>query len=162
MRRVAIVLPATVAILVIALGTSPRAADNLVLSRFSDYLESLRIQAGIPGLAASLVGTTDTVWERGFGYQDVERSIATRTDAPFAVDGLMQTILAALVLRCDETPWLSMDDPVGKYAPDSPDPTATLRMLMTHTSPGAKGLEFSYRLDRLAPMAPTIAACTDS
>src|SRR5260370_22624603 len=161
MRRVAIVLPATVAILVIALGTSPRAADNLVLSRFSDYLESLRTQAGIPGLAASLVGTTDTVWERGFGYQDGGRSIQTRTDSPFPVDGLMQTIVATLALRCDESRWLSIDDPVARFATDAPDATATLRMLMTHTSPGAGGLVFSYRLDRLAGLAPAISSCTD-
>jgi CubicO group peptidase (beta-lactamase class C family) len=162
MRRVAIVLPATVAILVIALGTSPRAADNLVLSRFSDYLESLRIQAGIPGLAASIVGTAETVWERGFGYQDVERNIQTRTDSPFAVDGLMQTIVATLALRCDESRWLSINDPAAKYAPDSGDPMTTLRMLMTHTSPGPGGLVFSYRMDRLAGMAPAISSCTDA
>src|SRR5947208_7504706 len=135
MRRATLILPAIAAAITISLGVSPRAADNLVLSRFSDYLESLRIQAGIPGLAASLVGTTDTVWERGFGYQDAERKIATRTDTPFAVDGLMQTIVATLALRCDESRWLSIDDPAAKYAADSGDPATTLRMLMTHTSP---------------------------
>src|SRR5260370_5070002 len=122
MRRVAIVLPATVAILVIALGTSRRAADTLVLSRFSDYLESLRIQAGIPGLAASLVGTTDTVWERGFGYQDAERNIATRTDTPFAADGLMQTIVATLALRCEEGRWLAVAAPAAQSRPPSGSP----------------------------------------
>ena len=162
MRRATLVLPAIAAAITISLGVSPRAADNLVLSRFSDYLESLRIQAGIPGLAATIVGTTDTVWERGFGMRDVDRSDPVRPDTPFAVDGLIQPIVASLVLRCDETPWLSMDDPVGKYAPNSPEPAATLRMLMTHSSPGANGLEFSYRMGRLAPMAPTIAACTDA
>ena len=162
MRRAAIVIPATIAILVIALGTSPRAADNLVLSRFSDYLESLRVQAGIPGLAGAIVGSTDTVWERGFGQQDVEHSVATRTDALFAVDGLMQTIVAALALRCNENGDLSIDDPVSKYTPDSADGSATLRMLMTHTSLSANGLVFAYRMDRLAPMAPAISSCTNS
>ena len=161
MRRATLVLPATIIALVVALGTSPRAADNLVLLRFNDYLEALRTQAGIPGLAATIVGTTDTIFERGFGYQDVERSIATRTDSPFAVDGLVQTVVAALALRCDETPWLSIDDPISNYTADTPEPDATLRMLMTHTLQGPGGLQFSYRMDRLAPLAPVIAMCND-
>ena len=164
MRRVAIALTTAIAI---ALGSSPRASDNVVvLSRFGDYIESLRVQAGIPGLAAAMVGATDNdiIWERGFGYQDVDRSIATRTDAPFAVDGLMQIVTAALTLRCADSNYISVDDPASKYAPNSIDPTATLRMLMTHTSPGAGGLVFSYRLDRLAALAPadTSPQCTDS
>jgi len=158
MKRSALAL--TVAI-VVALGTSGRAADNLVLSRFSDYLDALRLQAGIPGLAAAIVGTSDIVFEQGFGQQDVERNIAKRTDAPFTVDGLMQTIVASLALRCDETPWLSIDDPVSKFVPKAPEPNATLRMLMTHTSEKAGGLEFLYRMDRLAPLAPVIAECDD-
>src|SRR5262249_28855455 len=31
-----------------------------------------------------------------------------------------------------------------------------------HTSPSGSGLAFAYRMDRLAGMAPAIAACTDS
>src|SRR5580765_8937358 len=146
MKRFVLALTAA---LVVAFGASTRAADNLVLARFSDYLEALRLQAGIPGLAATIVATNETMWERGYGLQDVERGIATRTDAPFPVDGLMQTIVASLTLRCDETPWLSIDDPVSKFVPAAPEPDATLRMLMTHTSQGPGGLQFLYRMDRL-------------
>lgn len=167
MRRVALALT-TAIVMFGALGAPTRAADNLVLSavlsRFSDYLESLRTQAGIPGLAVGLVSATDVVWEHGFGYQDVERSIATRIDAPFAVDGLTQTVVAALTLRCsaERGSTFSIDDPASKYAPNSIDPTATLGMLMTHTSRAAGGLVFSYRMDRLAALAPADAMCTDS
>jgi len=101
------------------------------------------------------------MWERGYGLQDVERGIATRTDAPFPVDGLMQTIVASLTLRCDETPWLSIDDPISKFVPAAPEPQSTLRMLMTHTSQGPGGLQFLYRMDRLAPLAPVLAECND-
>jgi len=158
MKRFVLALTAA---LVVAFGASTRAADNLVLARFSDYLEALRLQAGIPGLAATIVATNETMWERGYGLQDVERGIATRTDAPFPVDGLMQTIVASLTLRCDETPWLSIDDPISKFVPAAPEPQSTLRMLMTHTSQGPGGLQFLYRMDRLAPLAPVLAECND-
>jgi CubicO group peptidase (beta-lactamase class C family) len=149
-------------ILAAALTTSPRAADTLVFAVFGDYLESLRVQAGIPGLAATIVSATDIAWERGFGVQDVDRNIAVRTDTAFHLDGLTQFVVSSLALRCHESGWISVDDRVARYVPSSPDAASTLRMLMTHTSAGPNGLVFAYRLNRLTPMATAIPACTDS
>jgi CubicO group peptidase (beta-lactamase class C family) len=137
-------------------------ADDFVLSRFSEYLESLRTQAGIPGLAAAIVGPTSVSWEGAFGQQDVERNIATRLDTPFQLDDTTQTIVASLAIRCASDGWLSLDDRVAKFAPSSPDAGATIRQLLTHTTAGANGLTFSYRPERLAPVAAAIAGCTDS
>ena len=139
-----------------------RAADDLVLSRFGEYLDALRVQAGIPGLAAAIVGPTDVTWEGAFGQQDVDRNIATRLDTPFQLDGTTQTIVASLAVRCASDGWLSLDDRVSKFAPTSPDAAATIGQLLTHTTAGPKGLTFSYRPDRLAPVAAAIAGCTDS
>ena len=136
------------------------AADDLVLSRFGDYLESLRSQAGIPGFAALMVSTTDVTWERSFGQQDVERNVFARTDTPFQLDASTQLLVAAQVLRCVEEGRLSLDDTSGKFAPTSADPGATLRQILTHTTSAADGLRFSYRPDRLAPLAAAISACT--
>jgi CubicO group peptidase (beta-lactamase class C family) len=136
------------------------AADDLVLSRFGDLLESLRAQAGIPGLAATMVSTTEATWERPFGHQDVEKNIFARTDTPFPLDASTQLLVAAQVLRCVEEGRLSLDDTAGKFAPTSGDPGATLRQILTHTTSAADGLRFSYRPDRLAPLAAAIAACT--
>jgi CubicO group peptidase (beta-lactamase class C family) len=137
-------------------------ADDFVLSRFSDYLESLRTQAGIPGLAAAIVGPAGVSWEGVFGQQDVERNIFTRIDTPFHLDGTTQAVVAAVALRCASDGLISLDDPVSKYAPSSPDAGATIGQLLTHTSGGAGGLTFSYRPERLAPVAAAVARCTES
>jgi CubicO group peptidase (beta-lactamase class C family) len=152
-------------LLTMALVLSARAlvhADDLVLSRFGDYLDALRTQVGIPGLAAAIVGPADVNWERAFGQQDVDRNVATRLDTPFQLDGLTQMIVASLAIRCASDGWLSLDDSVSKYAPSSPDAGATIRQLLTHTTAGPNGLTFSYRPERLAPVAGAIAGCTDS
>jgi CubicO group peptidase (beta-lactamase class C family) len=143
-------------------GVLLHAADDLVLSRFGDYLDSLRVQAGIPGLAATIVGSTTVTWERAFGQQDVERNIPARQDTPFHLDGLTQIVVASLALRCAEDGWLSLDDRVGAFDPTSPDASATLRQLLSHTTDGPDGLSFSYRPDRLAPLAAAVSSCTDS
>ena len=138
------------------------AADDFVLGRFSDYLDALRTQAGIPGMAAAIVGPAGVNWEAAFGLQDVERNIATRLDTPFHLDGATQTFVASLAIRCAADGWLSLDDTVGKFDPKSADAGATIRQLLTHTTAGPNGLTFAYRPERMAPVAAAIAGCTDS
>src|SRR5262249_4110953 len=68
-------------LLAIALALSGVAfvhADDIAQSKFAAYLDALRVQAGIPGLAAAIVGPTDLVWESAFGQQDVDQNIKTR------------------------------------------------------------------------------------
>jgi CubicO group peptidase (beta-lactamase class C family) len=153
------VLTSVLALAILVGGSA--GAQDLVLSRFAEYVESLRVQSGIPGLAAAIVGTDDIIWERGFGRQDTERSLATRVDTPFHLDGLTQTITAALVLRCVEEGRLSLDDRVSQFRPNSPEPNATLRQLLSHTFGPATNLTFAYRLDRLEPLARAVRTCTD-
>src|SRR3954471_8472690 len=123
-----------------ALQLTPRAlplpSESQFLDVFGSYLESLRAQAGIPGLSAAIVGPTGILWERGFGQQDVARSIAARADTPYELDGLTQVFTAALVLRCVEEGRLSLDDRISQFDPSSADANATIGELLTHTDPG--------------------------
>ncbi len=158
MRRSCLFL--TIALLVLA--RAPVGADDLLLGLFGDYLESLRVQAEIPGLAAALVGEQDILWERAFGQQNVERFVATRTDTPFHLDGLTQTFTAALVLQCVEEGRLSLDDRLGQFEPGSPDANVTIRQALSHTSGAPGNLVFAYRPERLDPLAAAVRDCTDS
>jgi CubicO group peptidase (beta-lactamase class C family) len=137
-------------------------ADDFVLSRFGEYLESLRTQAGIPGLAAAIVGPAGVSWEGALGQQDVERNIATRLDTPFHLDGTTQAIVSSIALRCASDALINLEDPVSKYVPSSPDAGATIRQLLTHTSASGNNLIFSFRPERLAPIAAVIARCAES
>ena len=148
--------------LAVSVAALAHAADDLVLSRFGEYLDALRVQAGIPGLSAAIVGPGDVMWEAAYGQQDVDRNVAARLDTPFQLDGTTQAIVASLAVRCASDGWVSLDDPVSKFAPSSPDAGATLRQLLTHTWSGPNGLTFSYRPERLAPVAAAVAGCTDS
>jgi CubicO group peptidase (beta-lactamase class C family) len=160
MRRPPLLLIATA--LALSAATLVHAADDLVLSRFGEYLDALRVQAGIPGLAGAIVGPSDVMWEGALGQQDVDKNVATRLFTPFQLDGTTQAIVGSLAVRCASSGYLSLDDLVRKYAPASADASATIGQLLTHTSPGPKGLTFSYRPDRLGPVAAAVAGCTDS
>jgi CubicO group peptidase (beta-lactamase class C family) len=160
MRRSLLILTIAVSLSVALPSRADDLALDLVLSRFGDYVESLRSQAGIPGLAAVIVDNTDIIWERAFGKQDIARSIATRTDTPFHLDDLTQVWTATLVLRCVEEGRLSLDDPIGQYAPASSEPNATLRQLLTFTTGPPGNLVFAYNPNRLDPLQFAVQACT--
>ncbi len=69
---------ATVAVLAV----SAHAADPLVISRFSDYIDALRIQTGIPGLAATILTNLATL-EHELGHLEKARAGAERAAAVF-------------------------------------------------------------------------------
>jgi CubicO group peptidase (beta-lactamase class C family) len=154
MRRFAVIATIVAGLCV---GVPLHAADNLVLARFGDYLESLRAQTGIPGLAAAIVGTTDIAWERAFGQQDVDRLVTARPDTPFHLDGLTQTVTASLILRYSDEGRLSLDDRLERFAPGSPDAGATIRQILTHTSADAN--VFSYRPQRVDALTAVVESC---
>ena len=137
----------------------PAHAQVIVYEVFGAYLDSLRDQAGIPGLAAAIVDTNGIVWERAFGRQNIAGSVATRTDTPFNADGLTQTITAAMVLRCAEERRLSLDDTVGSFGVATTEPGASIRQLLTHTSGEPDNPTFLLRPDRLAPLWPIVRVC---
>src|SRR3954468_14164640 len=109
-------LPLLALALALSVGALVHAADDFVLSRFNDYLDALRLQAGIPGLAAAIVGQTDVNWEGAFGQQDIARNISIRTDTAFQLDGTTQTIVGSLAIRCASDGWLSLDERVSTFS----------------------------------------------
>ncbi len=150
---------ALAALLLARVPANVRAADDLGLALFAQYLDALRRQAGIPGMAVGIVGDNDIVWERGMGHQDVERAIAVRPDTPFHVDGLTQTFTSVLALRCAEENRLSLDARVGAFDTGSPEPNATVLEVLTLTRPGADGPIFSYEPERFKPFTRIVRSC---
>src|SRR6185436_17417384 len=148
--------------LTLSAGVFVHAADDFLLSRFSEYLSALRAQAGIPGLAAAIVGSADLTWEGMYGFQDIERNLPVRFDTPFQLDDTTQAIVGSLVMQCASEGKISLDDPVSKYMPASAEGSATIGQLLTHTSGNANNRSFSYRPERLEPIAAAVAVCSES
>jgi CubicO group peptidase (beta-lactamase class C family) len=129
---------------------------------FEQYLDALRQQAGIPGLAAAIVGDGAIRWEGAFGYSDVESSTRTRTDTPYQVGDLTQMFAATLVLQCTDSGTALVDDHIGDYSDAIPERDATLRHVLSHTSEGSPGSRFRYDPARYRSLASAIDVCWDS
>jgi CubicO group peptidase (beta-lactamase class C family) len=149
----------TAAILLIV-TRAPVHADLLVYGLFSDYVDALRTQAGIPGMTATIVGAEDILWEHPSGQQNIERSIAARADTPYQIDGLTQVTMASVVLRCVEDGYVSLDDTLGRFNPTNPEASSTIRQILSHTSGTPSNPVFAYHPERFNSLVDVVTVCT--
>jgi len=131
----------------------------LTSSPFESYLESLRIQTGIPGMSAALVQDGQIVWERGFGFQNLEARVRATPDTPYPIADMSQTLSAVLVLQCAEQRKLALDDAARRYGASVPESAATLRQILNHTSAGTPGESFHYDPERYSQLTQVVESC---
>jgi CubicO group peptidase (beta-lactamase class C family) len=160
-RLAAIVVFLALGIAVPQGGQTPSPQRALTTPPFEAYLESLRRQAGIPGLSAGLVQDGELVWERGFGFQNVEARIPATPDTPYPVADLSQLLSSVLLLQCVEQRYLRLDDPARLYGVAPPESPATLRHFLGHmagedTPPGTT---FQYSPERFSQLTLAIESC---
>lgn len=123
------------------------------------YLESLRLQLAIPGMSAAVVRDGTIIWERGYGFQNVSARLRTTPDTPYLVGDMSGTLAAVMLLECVEQRRLDLDQPTRRYGVELPEPEATLRSVLSHTS--AAGEEpFVYSPERFALLTGAVERCT--
>lgn len=157
-RRHLFVVPALVLIGGVVRAQEPPAP--LVSSRpLEQYLEALRRQAGVPGMSAAIVQEGRIIWEHAFGFENQEARIHATPDTPYPVGGLSQTISAVLLLQCVEQRRLELDVPVRTYGLALPEPSATLRHVLSHASADPPGTTYQLALDRYAQLNAVMEWC---
>jgi CubicO group peptidase (beta-lactamase class C family) len=148
------------AALLVSLVATPHASaqQELTFSLFERYIDALRVQANIPGLSAAIVQDERITWEKGFGFSDVEHSIAARPDTPYYISGLTEALSSALLLeQCVETAHAALDDQVQQRVPAYSESYTTMRDLLSHKSPTGG---FKYDASRYAAgLTPLAEVC---
>jgi len=135
-------------------------AQTLTSSLFERYLETLREQAGIPGMSAAVVQNGVIVWQQGFGRSDVETNEPAQPHTPYLIGELSQTIGATLLLRkCIDQNSATINDPVAEWVPGFRESGTTLGHLVAHITPGG---EFKYDRARFAALTAVIENCSKS
>ena len=152
-------VPSRWLIVMVALAAVPLAlrAEPFSALRFEQYIESLRLQAGIPGLSAAIVQNRVLAWERGFGLADVERAVAATPDTPFPVSGLTSSFSAVEALQCVEQGLLTLDTPVVSFFPAFPEPVTRLGDVLRHVAPSGR---FVYDPERYDAVAAAVKSCS--
>jgi CubicO group peptidase (beta-lactamase class C family) len=122
------------------------------------YLDALRQQAGIPGMSAAVVRDGVVIWDKGYGFQNTSSRIRATPDTPYLVGDLSGTIAAVMLLQCVEQRHLELTEPIRSYGSEFPDGGATLRDLLSHTTPGADE-PFLYNPERYEQLTGLMEKC---
>ena len=157
MRRVGPIAVITALLTGTVVAQNPGGALEIGTTAFESYVESLRLQAGIPAISGALVRNGDIVWERGLGFANLENSVRATPDTTYPIADLSQTFAAVLILRCVERGQLDLDEPLRRYGVAGAAANATLRQALSHTSGGS----FRYEPERFAPLTAAVEYCAD-
>jgi CubicO group peptidase (beta-lactamase class C family) len=126
---------------------------------FERYLELLRAQAGIPGMSAILLQDSKTVWERGFGHQDLEFRVPATPDTPYLIGDLSQPFAAVLLMQCVEQRRFELDGLLREHGAALPEEGATLRQVLSHSSAAVDGEPFRYDPERFTQLTSAMEWC---
>ena len=143
------------------MATQVRAQNqSLPVALFERYLESLRQQAGIPGLSAGIMRNGQLVWDNGFGYQDVEGLVRATGDTPYPLLDLTQALSSTVLLQqCLELRYLDLSDRVRRWNSQFNEDNTTVAQLLAHA--GAAGT-FEYSTARYAALTTVIDQCSSA
>ncbi len=143
------------------LGFSPER-----LARIDAVMQQHIDQRHLPGAMMILVRRGQIVYQKAFGYKDVEAKTPLRVDDIFRIMSMSKAITSVAVMMLHEEGKLRLDDPVSKYIPafktpkvlvkfNEKDSTATsipakrevtIRHLLSHTA----GIPYSHPLYKKA------------
>jgi CubicO group peptidase (beta-lactamase class C family) len=135
-------------------------AQTLTFSLLGRYLDSLREQAGIPGMSGIVLQNGSPVWRYQSGKQDLETNLSATTDTPYYITGVSQVLGSALLLKkCVDESYLEVSDRVLRWDPSYGESQTTVKDLLTHIAPSG-----GYRFDlaRFSEVAPVVNQCAST
>jgi CubicO group peptidase (beta-lactamase class C family) len=132
-------------------------AESLSSSSSTDLLDSLFNDAvsnkDIPGAVAYIIRDGNVVYEKSFGWRNIEKEIPMEANDIFRMASMTKGLTAVSVLQLCQRGLISLDDNLSKYIPEFSNPQVlekilpdstwvgrpakseiTIRQLLTHTS----------------------------
>lgn len=133
-------------VLVVAACSSTNAIRVRSFERDAD---ELRNTLHIPGLSAAILENQKVLWMRGFGYADLENKVPATPDTLYSIASVTRTFGSTLLMQLVEKGQVALDEPIARYpasryAPAMTDERVQIRHILSHTSGGTPGDEFSY------------------
>ncbi len=140
--------------------------DTSKTSMWEDHIEGVRVENGIPAIAAAIVRDGELAWFKGFGATEIGNGSPPHERSVFRVASNTKTFTATSLMLLQEASMLSLQDPLLLYLPEFTSANGeagdledvTLRRLATHYS----GLSTEHpATDWETPDFPTIDLMLD-
>ena len=91
------------------------------LDRIDSYLNKAIEKNQIPGAVALIRRNNKIIYNKAFGYSDVENKIMYSTDDIFRIASMTKAVTSLAVLMLWEEGEFNLDDPIEKYIPEFKD-----------------------------------------
>ena len=104
------------------------------------FIESTMEIHLIPGLSISIVKGGNIVWEKHFGYANINENILVNENTMFILSSASKTVTAAALMHLFQQNLFILNDNINDYLPfevshpDYPEVPITFKMLLSHTS----------------------------
>lgn len=125
-----------------AVAPAPPANTAAPAARLESLFSDLHARGLFDG-AVVVRGRGGFVFERGYGFADLDRRLPFTPETPSDGASLAKTFTAALLVGLHEEKRLDLDAPARRLLPELPYPGVTLRHLLSHTS-GIPVLDYDY------------------
>ncbi len=128
---------------------------------FTKELLDLKEFYSIPGLSAIITRDNKIVYERYFGYADLDTNIRVDSSTAFPIASITKLFSATLLMKLVETGKISLNDPVVQFLPASKlNDSIRVKHILSHTSQGNIGKQFFYS-SRFGLLTEIIKKATD-
>ncbi|MBS1544385.1 MAG: beta-lactamase family protein [Bacteroidetes bacterium] len=116
--------------------SSGQSKQDKQLSKVLDDLLSAQFKPGTPGCAVLIAKKGEVVYQKGFGYADLELNVPVRPEMIFRIGSVTKQFTAIAILQLVEQGKISVKDSIQKFILDFPSKgqTITIENLLTHTS----------------------------
>ena len=105
-----------------------------------NFIESIMQTNLVPGVSVSIVKDQHIVWEKYFGYADIDDEILVDEETLFILSSVSKTITATALMQLWELDLFDLDHNINNYLPfnvnhpDHPLSPISFKMLLSHTS----------------------------
>ncbi|SKB35177.1 CubicO group peptidase, beta-lactamase class C family [Salegentibacter holothuriorum] len=120
--------------------TSPTKENSAIKDSLTTELEKIKDKKNIVGFSASIVTEKGILYNKGFGYSNVETQKELTEHTIQNIASISKTLIGLSLFKAQEMGKLELDDPINKYLPfqvvnpSHPNIPITIRHLSTHTS----------------------------
>lgn len=111
-----------------------------VKDSLTNELNKIKERKNIIGFSASIVNENGTLYNKGFGYSNLENQTQYTENTIQNIASISKTLIGISLFKAQEMGKLNLDDPINDYLPfkvvnpNHPNEQITVRHLSTHTS----------------------------
>ncbi len=97
---------------------------------FQAVLDRYQAERRLPSIVAGVLAGPELAWSGAAGSGAGE----TATEMQYRIGSITKTMTAVLVMQCRDDGLLGLDDPIGRFLPETGYASATVRSLLAHVA----------------------------